>query len=114
VVLKLVASYRWNYGLDKLSTILEMKTFIGNQPYTQLPIMFISKNCTICSVHSFFHHLSSSLMAINFVRISPMGSVPSTQPLTHDEKLQDDLSEASTYDGADRRHWHVLYSYMFF
>jgi hypothetical protein len=53
-------------------------------------------------------------MAINFVRISPMGSVPSTQPLTHDEKLQDDLSEASTYDGADRRHWHVLYSYMFF
>jgi hypothetical protein len=31
VVLKLVASCRWNCGLDKLSTILEMKT-LQRQP----------------------------------------------------------------------------------
>jgi hypothetical protein len=47
-------------------------------------------------------------MAIDFIRISPTGSVPSTLPLTHDEELQGDLSKASTYDDADLRYWHVL------
>jgi hypothetical protein len=48
-------------------------------------------------------------MAINFIRISPTGSVLSTLPLTHDDELQGDLSKASTYDDADLRHWHVFW-----
>ena len=47
-------------------------------------------------------------MAINFIRVSPTGSVLSTQPLTYDGELRDNLSEARTYDDADLRHWHVL------
>jgi hypothetical protein len=43
-------------------------------------------------------------MAINFIRVSPTGSVLSTQPLTYDEELQDNLLEAQTYDDADLRH----------
>jgi hypothetical protein len=35
MVLKLVASCHWGYGLGKLSTILEMQT-LRRQPYTQL------------------------------------------------------------------------------
>jgi hypothetical protein len=38
VVLKLVASCRWNCGLGKLSTILEMK-ILRRQLYVQLPKM---------------------------------------------------------------------------
>jgi hypothetical protein len=40
-------------------------------------------------------------MAINFIRVSPTGSIRSTQPLTHDEELWDDLLEASTNDDAN-------------
>ena len=47
-------------------------------------------------------------MDINFIRVSPTGYVRSTQPLTYDEKLEDDLSEASTFNDADLRHWSVL------
>jgi hypothetical protein len=48
-------------------------------------------------------------MAINFVRISPTGSVPSTLPLTHDQELENDHVQAVSYnDDADLRHWHVL------
>jgi hypothetical protein len=39
-------------------------------------------------------------MAINFIRVSPTGSVLST----YDEELQDNLLEAQTYDDADLRH----------
>jgi hypothetical protein len=48
-------------------------------------------------------------MAINFVRISPTGSVPSTLPFTHDQELENDLVQALSYkDNADLRHWHVF------
>jgi hypothetical protein len=38
-------------------------------------------------------------MAINFIRVSPTGSVLSTQPLTRDGELQNNLLEAQTYCG---------------
>jgi hypothetical protein len=50
-------------------------------------------------------------MAINFIRVSPTGSAPSStqQPLTFDNKLEKDLMVASCYrDDADLRHQHVL------
>jgi hypothetical protein len=57
VVLKLVASCRWNCGLDKLATILKMKTF-----HTQLAIHAAAWNVYLfkylCLVHSFFCYLS--------------------------------------------------------
>jgi hypothetical protein len=50
-------------------------------------------------------------MAINFIRVSPTGSAPSStqQPLTFDKELQKDLEVASCYRyDADLRHCHVL------
>ena len=47
-------------------------------------------------------------MGINFISVSPIGSVRSTQPLTHDEKFEDSLSEAGTYDDSDLWHFYVL------
>ena len=47
-------------------------------------------------------------MDINFIRVSPTGSVRSTQPLTYDKELEDELSETSTFNDADLRHWNVL------
>jgi hypothetical protein len=48
-------------------------------------------------------------MAINFIRVSPTGSVPSTQPLKYDEELRNNLLETQTYDDADLRHWDIFY-----
>jgi len=47
-------------------------------------------------------------MAINFIRVSPTGSVPSTLPLTPDEELRNNLLEARTFDDPNLQHWHVL------
>jgi hypothetical protein len=47
-------------------------------------------------------------MAINFIRVSPTGSIPSIKPLTSDKELQNNLLEVRTYDDADLRHWYVL------
>ena len=58
-------------------------------------------------MHSFYY-LSSSLMAINFVRESPTDSVLSTLPLTLNKELRNNLLEARTFNNADLRHWHVL------
>jgi len=43
-------------------------------------------------------------MAINFIRVSPTGSVPSTLPLTPDRELRDNLLEARTLNNANL--WH--------
>lgn len=40
---RLLASCRWNCDLDKLSTILELKT-LRRQLYTELPRIFIPEN----------------------------------------------------------------------
>ena len=37
-------------------------------------------------------------MTINFIRVSPTGSVLSTLPLTPDEELRNNLLEAGTFD----------------
>jgi hypothetical protein len=57
VVLRLVASCRWNCGLGKLSTILKKK-ILRRQLYMQLPRMFISTNPAVQCTLSFtnFHH----------------------------------------------------------
>jgi hypothetical protein len=47
-------------------------------------------------------------MAINFIRVSPTGSILGTQLLTHDEELQNTLLEARMYDNPDLRHQHVF------
>ena len=48
-------------------------------------------------------------MAINFIRVSSTGSVPSTLPLMHDKELEKDLLQALYYtDDADLLHSHVL------
>jgi hypothetical protein len=52
VVLKLVASCRWNCGLGKLSTILEME-ILRRQLYMQWPRMFISTNPAVQCALSF-------------------------------------------------------------
>jgi hypothetical protein len=92
----------------ELTTILKMKT-LQRQPAIHAAAWNVHLYKFICLVHSFFHHLASSLMAINFIRISPTGSVPSTLPLTHDQKLENDHLQALSYkDDADLRHWHVL------
>jgi hypothetical protein len=71
--------------------------------------MFIYTNRTICLVHPSFHHLLSSLIAINFIHVSSTGSLPSTLPFAHDNELEKDLVQALHYmDDADLRHWHVL------
>jgi hypothetical protein len=70
VVLKLVASCRWNYGLDKLSAILEMKT-LQRQPAIHATACsslqtVLSVQCTPSFIIS--HHLSllSTLLPYGF------------------------------------------------
>ena len=41
--------------------------------------------------------VSPSLIAINFIRVNPTGSVLSTLPLTPDEELQNNLLETKTF-----------------
>ena len=100
VVLKLVASCRWNCGLDKLSTILRMK-ILRRQPtgHAAAYNIYLYKSNSL-SVHS-FHYLLSSHMDINFIRVSPTGYVRSTQPLTYNKELKDNLLEASTITNAN-------------
>jgi hypothetical protein len=91
----------------QLSTVLEMETLQRQTSHTRSCLECSSLQINLFSA-LLFHHLSSSLMAINFVRISPTGSVPSTLPLTDDDELQGDLSKANTYEDVDLQHWHIL------
>ena len=44
-----------------------------------------------------------------FQYVSPTGSTPSMQHLTHNKALKEDLIQALQYtDDADRRYWHAL------
>ena len=106
LVLKLVASCCWNCGMDKLLNILEMKT-LHRQPDIEAAAYNVHLYKFLRLMHS-FHHLSSSLMAINFISVSPTGSVPSKLPLTPHKELWNNLLEARTFDDADLWHWHVL------
>jgi hypothetical protein len=96
VVLKLVASCRWNCSLDELLTILEIKSL-----YRQLTIHVVVLNVylykSIYVLHSFFYYLLLSLIAINFIRRSPTGFVLSTLPLTPNKELGKDLLQALLY-----------------
>ena len=79
VVSKLVASCRWNCGLGKLSTILEMK-ILRRQLYMQLPII---SSLQIQLFNLLFLLSTFIKMTINFIRVSPTGFVLSTQPLAY-------------------------------
>jgi hypothetical protein len=108
VVLKLVASHRRNSGLDKLSTIFEMKI-----PRRQLTVHAAAWNFSSLEIYLFSALLLSSPLIIYYgYQFHPRKvhrlRTQHAAPHLHDEELPNKLSEANTYNDTDLRHWHVL------